>query len=246
MDSVKRNQKIFGSSEFISGGFINKPKKAKKPLREFSSFEEILHAITHGSGAALAVVGTILLILKAAGSAAIDVLSATIFGASLIILYCASCAYHTSCALYPESVPSKARELTKKFDHCCIFILITGTYAPACLSSLGGALGWTIFAVVGGSCTFGFVLNCIDVERFRKISLFLYIIAGWAIVLASVPYSKAIGMTGFSFLVLGGILYTLGVVFYKIQSVRYFHVLWHLFVLSGSIMHYLMIYLYCF
>ena len=232
--------------EFINGGFKNKANKSKKTPREFTCFEEILHAIIHGAGAALAVAATVLLILKTAGTAAIDVVSAALFGASLIILYSASCAYHTSCALYPESVPSKARELTKKFDHCCIFILIGGTYAPACLSSLGGALGWTVFAIVGGSCAFGFVLNCINVEKFRKISLALYIITGWAIILVSIPFSKAIGTTGFSFLVLGGILYTLGIVFYKIQSVRYFHVLWHLFVLSGSIMHYLMIYLYCY
>ena len=247
MDSAKKTNKLFGSSEFISDSLLNnKSTRIKKDKRAFSTLEEILHAITHGAGAALAILATVLLAIKTAPMGALELIGSVLFGASLIILYSSSCAYHTACAMYPDGTKSKVREITKKFDHCCIFLLITGTYIPACWTALGGALGWTVFAVVAACCVFGFILNTINVERFKKISLILYIITGWAIALASVPYAKAIGITGFLLLLFGGISYTIGIVFYKIQRVPYFHVMWHFFVLGGSVLHFLMVYFYCY
>ena len=106
-------------------------------------------------------------------------------------------------------------------------------------------VGWCVFAVVATSSVLGLVLNSIDVDKYHKISLVLYLVTGWTIAAASVPYFKAIGPVGFGFLLLGGAFYTVGVIFYKMQKVPYMHVLWHLFVLGGSVMHFFMVYGYC-
>lgn len=222
--------------------------KMKKELkaRDFSRFEEVMHALTHGIGSLLGILGFILLILKASDYKTADVISAAVFGASLVILYSASCAYHASCARYGEHTLSRVRNFFMKCDHCMIFILIVGTYTPACISAMGGWVGWTVFGTVATLCTLGIILNAIDVERFSKISLVLYILTGWTIAVASVPYFNAVGALGFAFLIAGGILYTIGVVFYKLKHIPYMHVIWHLFVLGGSIMHYIMVYFFCY
>jgi hemolysin III len=108
-----------------------------------------------------------------------------------------------------------------------------------------GAVGYTVFGVVFISCGVGILLNVIDVERFMKVSLALYVVAGWTIAIAIKPYYEAIGFPGILLLVLGGISYTVGIFFYKAKSVKYMHIIWHLFVLLGSIFHYLMVYFYC-
>ena len=221
-------------------------KKHKASLRSFTRIEECIHSATHALTAIAAIFATVFLILRATPLGTVHTLGATLFGISLVILYSASGAYHASCALYPPYVESRVRDIAQKFDHCSIFILIVGTYIPACLTSLGGAVGWTVFGVVGGCCTVGFILNAISVERFKGISLWLYIITGWTIVLASVPLYSAIGSVGFAFLFLGGVFYTVGVIFYCLQSIKYMHIIWHTLVILGSVMHYLMVYFYCY
>ncbi len=223
-------------------------KKRTVPLtaeRDYSKFEEVAHAAIHGLGALLGVLGLVFLILKTARLSAIDVVSASIFGAALIILYSASCAYHTTCAIYGDHCECRLRDFCMKCDHSMIFVLILGTYTPACLSGMGGAVGWIIFGIVAACSLVGIALNVIDVERFKRISMVLYLVAGWTIAIASVPFYKAVGLGGFTFLLLGGLLYTIGVIFYKLRQIRYMHIVWHLFVLGGSVMHYFMIYLYC-
>ena len=213
--------------------------------REFSRFEEVTHSVTHGVGAILSIVGLILLIIKAAASGASALVGATFFGAALIILYSASFSYHTSCAIFGSVNPSRVRDICMKCDHSLIYILILGTYTPACISAMGGAVGYTVFGIVFLSCIVGIILNVIDVERFQKISLALYVIAGWTIAFAIKPYYAAIRARGITLLVLGGVAYTVGIFFYKAKSVKYMHIIWHFFVLLGSIFHYLMVYYFC-
>lgn len=218
--------------------------KEPHPEREYSRFEEAMHAALHGGGALLSIVGLVFLLLKAAGNTA-ALVSSAVFGASLIILYLASCAYHTSCLVFGEDKPSRIRDLTMKCDHSLIYILILGTYTPACLSAMGGIVGTVVFAVVATCAVIGIVMNAIDVERFKKVSLILYLVAGWTIAAAIYPYYKAVGWGGIAFLLIGGAAYTVGVLFYRARHIPYMHIVWHIFVLLGSIFHYFMVYLYC-
>lgn len=223
----------------------SKRKKAKQQ-RDFTRSEEIIHALTHGAAALLGIPGLILMMLQAIGQGVLATSAAAIYGASLIILYSASCAYHASCARFGEHTISPVRDFFMKCDHSMIFILILGTYTPACLAAMGGTIGWTVFGIVAACCTLGIILNIIDVKRFHKISLILYIVTGWTIVIACVPLLHAIGPIGFALIVGGGILYTVGVIFYRMEHIPYMHIIWHLFVIGGSLMHYLAIYFYCF
>ena len=219
-------------------------KKERKPkeIRELTRKEEIIHAITHGIPALLSILGLILLILKAIESGAVAVVGASIYGASLIILYSASCLYHSSCIKYRSLEEGALRRVCQKIDHSMIFILILGTYTPAYLTSLGGWVGWTIFGIVAFCSVLGMTLNFISVKKFEKFALALNLISGWMIVIAAIPFYNAIGQVGFNYLVAGGLFYTIGVIFYKLQNIPYMHVIWHIFVIAGSLMHYVMVY----
>ena len=230
---------------------VNLPdaKKYNLPVpheRQYFKREEVLHSLSHALGALLGVLGLVLLILKAIPLGAVAVVGGAVFGVALIVLYSASALYHGACAHYGEYTVSPVRDFFMKCDHCMIFILIVGTYTPACIYAMGGWIGWTVFGVVAGSSVLGLVLNANDVDRFHKISLVLYLVTGWAIAAASIPYYKAIGPVGFGFLLAGGLFYTIGVIFYKLQKIPYMHLLWHLFVIGGSVMHFFMVYGYCF
>ena len=213
--------------------------------RECSAREEFMHALTHGIGAILSLVGLVFLIVKAWGSDALSLFSVALYGISLFILYSSSCAYHISCAVFGTDKSSRIRDFFMKCDHSMIFFLILGTYTPACLISMRGMVGFSVFAVVAISCILGIILNVINVERYYKISQLLYLVTGWTIVLALRPYCTAIGGVGVGYLVLGGILYTVGVLFYNMKRIPGMHVVWHLFVILGSIMHFIMIYSFC-
>lgn len=237
------------SVKIESSCFERKERKTKmkkcNTVRELTFFEEVIHAVTHGIGALLSVLGLVLLMIKASGIGARAVVGTAIFGASMIILFTASCLYHTASAIYPPDSGSRVRATFQKCDHSMIFLLILGTYSPACVTTLGGFVGWSVFGVVAACCVTGIVLNWISVAKFEKISLFLQLLSGWSIVVAFVPFYNAIGPVGCNFLVAGGLFYTVGVVFYKLQNIKYFHVVWHIFVLLGALMHYVMIYSYC-
>ena len=246
MEKARHASKFTVGNPVRDNAARHKEKKKEVPDREFSVFEEIAHSVTHGGGALLGIVGLVLLIIRASQSGAAATVAASIFGASLIILYSASCAYHSSCAIYGSVKPSRVRDICMKCDHSLIYLLILGTYAPACISAMGGFVGYTVFGVVLACCLVGIVLNVIDVERFKNISLALYVIAGWTIAVAIKPFYNAIGTQGTVLLVLGGISYTIGILFYKAKNTKYMHIIWHFFVLLGSIFHYLMVYFYCF
>ncbi len=207
-------------------------------IEEHSGREEFLHSLTHGASAVMSAVGLAFLIMKTATLGILDLVGSIIFGVSLVMLYSASAIYHSA------TYETRSREVLQKLDHCMIFVLILGTYVPACWTSLGGWLGWSVFSVVAACGIIGIAINLIDIGRFHKLSLVLYVVSGWMIAIATVPFIKAIGWAGFAFLLSGGIFYTVGIVFYRMVNVKYMHLVWHLFVMLGSLMHFIMIYSY--
>ncbi len=200
--------------------------------------EELVNSITHGIGAVLAVAGTAVAIVWAAlyGSAA-AVVSASIYGAMLILLYTMSTLYHAF-------TNEKVKSIFRIFDHCSIFLLIAGTYTPFTLVTLKGAFGWTIFGIIWGFTVLGVTLNAISIEKFKRFSMVCYIAMGWLIIIAIKPMAVAIGFNAMLLLVLGGVAYTIGAIFYKMKNVLYMHGVWHLFVLAGSILQYFSILFY--
>ena len=172
-----------------------------------------------------------MIVVSAMRSDAWMVVSGSVYGASLIILYTMSTLYH---AITNE----KAKRVMRVMDHVTIFFLIAGTYTPITLVSLRGALGWVLFGLVWGAAILGIVFNSIDLEKFRKASVVCYVVMGWAIVFAIVPLIHSMPKISLIFLVLGGVVYSIGVIFYAVKKIKYFHSVWHLFTLGGSILHY--------
>ena len=201
--------------------------------------EEISNAISHGIGAALFIAGTVIMIVEAAlkGKGAMAITSVSIFGASLILLYLTSCLYHSLTNI-------SAKKVFRKLDHCMIFILITGTYTPVCLSMIGGWIGWTVWGINMACTVLGVTLNAISVRKFDKISQILYIIMGWSIIMASYSAIKVIPLPGLILVLLGGIFYTLGTIFYRKKNLKFSHFVWHLFVILGSLPHFAMVLYY--
>lgn len=200
--------------------------------KRYTLGEEIFSSVTHGVGTILAVGGTaVLIVLSAIFGDAWAVVSSTIFGASLIILYCMSTLYHAI-------TNPKAKSFFRIMDHTTIFFLIAGTYTPITISVLRGAIGWVLFGVVWGAAILGIVLNSIDLEKFRKPSVACYIAMGWVIIFAIRPLLHVMNTLSLWLLVIGGVFYTVGVIFYAIKKVRYFHSIWHIFTLFGSLCHY--------
>ncbi len=204
----------------------------KKPRRAYSLGEEIFNSVTHGVGALLSIAGCVILIVFCAiNRGAMEVISASIFGASLIILYTMSTLYHAI-------VPPLAKKVFQILDHNTIFLLIAGTYTPFCLCCIKPMwLGWTIFGCIWGAAVFGIVMSSINLEKFRKISTFCYILMGWGIILAVKPLYQGIPKLSLIMLIIGGVLYSLGVIFYVKKNIRYMHSIWHIFVVGGSVLH---------
>lgn len=207
-------------------------------VNEFSLSEEIWHAITHGFGLVLSIAGLAILVAFASlqGSALV-ITSSAIFGATLIILYSASTLYHAV-------THTEAKKIFQQFDHASIYLLIAGTYTPVTLVSLGGAWGWTIFSIVWATALFGIFLKIVYPQRFEKLSLILYVLLGWIIVIAAQPLLENMESGGLWLLLAGGLSYTGGIVFYIWDTLPFNHAIWHLFVLGGSILHYFMVLIY--
>lgn len=206
--------------------------------RKYTLGEEIFSAIVHGIGAGLSVAALVTMVVKAAGSGdAYAVVSAAIFGASLVILYTMSTLYHAL-------APARAKKVFRIFDHTTIFLLIAGTYTPYVLVTLRGFTGWVLFGVLWGLAAIGIVFDSVMLEKFRKIEMFLYVGMGWCIVVASESLVSSLEKGGLIFLFTGGVLYTVGIIFYALKKIKYMHSIWHIFVLAGSIMHYFSVILY--
>lgn len=200
--------------------------------------EEIANAISHGVGTFFSIVGTVVLIAYALiNSDLTGVISATLFGFSLILLYTCSTLYHSL-------TNEKAKKVFRILDHCSIFILIFGTYIPVSLSLLRGPVGWFLFFINLSCAALGIVFNSIDLKKFSKVSLFLYLIMGWSVLMTAYPVFKKLSFEGLMLVLIGGLFYTFGVLFYKSKK-SYMHFVWHIFVLIGSITHYFFIMFHC-
>lgn len=201
--------------------------------------EEIANAISHGLGALLAIAGLpVLVVVAAMQGDAMSVVCASLYGSSMIILYLFSTLYH---AITNRS----GKRVLQVFDHCSIFILILGTYIPVSLGLIRGWLGWVLFGINAAVALVGIVLNAVSVRKFHRFSLVLYLLSGWSVVIAFPSLLKVLPMPGFVLALTGGLLYTIGVYFYRREDKRYFHLIWHLFVLGGSMCFYFMVLLYC-
>jgi hemolysin III len=205
----------------------------RKMLNEFYTVgEEIANSITHGIGAILSVAGlTLLVVLAALHGDVWRIVSFSIYGSSLVILYLASTLYHS--IQHP-----KVKRVFRIFDHSAIYLLIAGSYTPFALVSMRGPLGWTILGVVWGLSVMGIVFKTFFIGRFEKIATAAYVLMGWLFVVTFQQLFAAIGSGGMMWLVLGGVAYTGGVIFYAWQKLPYNHAIWHLFVLGGSICHF--------
>lgn len=201
-------------------------------------YGEKLNAWTHLVGAILALIGTtVIIVLAALGGDPWKVVSVSIYGATLVMLYSASTLYHSS--------RGRAKSVLKKFDHHSIYLLIAGSYTPFCLVSLRGPWGWSLFGVVWGLAVLGMLQELRPKNEARLASMAIYIIMGWAALAALVPLRSALGSAGFAWLATGGIVYTLGIVFYALDArLRHAHGIWHLFVIAGSAVHYFAILFY--
>lgn len=200
--------------------------------------EEIANSISHGVGAALAVAGTAVMITCACfAGTAIDIVSASLYGFSMVFLFLISTLYH---ALTND----RAKKVFQVLDHCSIFILIIGTYTPICLSLFGGALGWTLFGIDLALAATGVSLTAVDMVKFKRLSMIMYILIGWSVIFAVKPLLSLIPAHGFALLLAGGLFYTVGIVFYKAKRPKFMHSVWHLMVLAGSVLHYFFILLY--
>ena len=194
--------------------------------------EEIGNGITHGIGALLSVAGLVLLIIQAVRfGTAWHVVSYTIFGSTMFILYLSSTLYHSI-------QHQKAKIILRIIDHSAIFLLIAGTYTPFVLVTLRGAWGWSLFGIIWGLAITGIIFKCITIGRFRILSVFIYIAMGWLVVIAMPKIINALDRTSLVLLIAGGLSYTLGTVFYALRRIPFSHTVWHLFVLGGTVMHF--------
>jgi hemolysin III len=198
----------------------------------YSLGEEIAHSVTHGLGLLLSLWG--LTILVAAASLRGDVwhiVGCSIFGTTLVLLYAASTLYHATPG-------SRAKSVFQRFDHAAIFLLIAGTYTPFTLVSLRGGWGWTLLALVWGLAILGIVLQVTVPSWAKRISVPLYLVMGWLGVVAAEPLARSVHPDGLALLILGGVTYTLGVIFYAWRRLPYNHAVWHVFVMVGSVCHF--------
>ncbi|MGN2622935.1 PAQR family membrane homeostasis protein TrhA [Stutzerimonas balearica] len=199
---------------------------------------ERFNAWTHLVGAALASVGAIwLLVLAALDGPPAKIVSVAIYGLSLILLYSISTLYH--------SLRGRAKVVMRKLDHLSIYLLIAGSYTPFCLVTLAGAWGWTLFGIVWGLAVIGMLQEIKPRSEARVLSLVIYAVMGWVVLVAVKPLFAALGGAGFAWLLAGGICYTVGIVFFVFDDrFRHWHGIWHIFVMVGSLLHFIAILFY--
>ncbi|WKY58076.1 hemolysin III family protein [Vibrio sp. SNU_ST1] len=206
---------------------------------EYSDIEERANAITHGLGVVLGVVGLILLLIRAFDYQAdmLTVASMTVYGSSIILLFLASTLYHSI-------TTEKTKRLLKTLDHCAIYLLIAGSYTPFLLVGLRTPLAMGLMAVIWGIALVGIIMKIAFVYRFKRLSLFIYLAMGWLSLIVVYQLAMNIDIGGLVLLAVGGVIYSLGVIFYVAKRIPYNHAIWHLFVLAGCACHFFAIYLY--
>lgn len=204
----------------------------------FSKGEEIANAITHGIGAVLSLAGLVVLIVfSSVHGSAWHVVSFTIFGATMFILYMSSTLVHAM-------PPGKAKDLFEIFDHSSIYFFIAGTYTPFTFIVIQGALGWTMFGIVWGLAIGGTIFKSFFVKKYLFTSTILYLAMGWMVIIGWNRIVDNLNFNGVVLLVVGGLCYTIGAVFYMWRGFKYHHMVWHLFVIAGSTAHFFCILFY--
>ena len=204
----------------------------------YSLGEEIANSITHGLGALLSVAGLTLLVTYAALQGDVwRIVSFSIYGGSMILLFLMSTLYHSF-------QHEKVKRVFKMLDHCAIYLLIAGTYTPFLLVTLRGTLGWVMFALIWTLALAGISFKLVFQHRFKKLSVATYILMGWLALFVGHELTRILSSGGMAWLVAGGLAYTLGVIFYVRKSMPYSHAIWHVFVLAGSLCHYIAIFFY--
>ncbi len=200
--------------------------------------EEVFNSITCGVGACLSLVGLVVLVVLAAlAGDPWRIVSMSVYGASLVLLFLSSTLYH--------ALPDKeAKHIFEILDHCMIYVLIAGTYTPFALVTLNGAWGWSIFGTVWGLALLGIAFKIFFINRFRLLSLVVYLLMGWLIVVALHPLMQNLAPAGIAWMLAGGLIYSSGVIFYRWHKLPFHHTIWHGFVLMGAFCHYVVVYRY--
>jgi hemolysin III len=198
-------------------------------------YGEKFNAWTHLVGAILAFAGAVWLLVIASLSGDVwKIVSVAVYGVALVLLYSASTVYH--------SVRGRAKVIMQKVDHFSIYLLIAGSYTPFCLVTLRGAWGWTLFGIVWGLAVIGILQEIKPRSEARVMSIVIYAVMGWIVLVAVKPLMAALGTAGFTWLALGGVLYTVGIIFFAYDKrFRHWHGIWHLFVITGSLLHFVAI-----
>lgn len=214
---------------------ISLERRSALGLPRYSLGEEIFSSVSHGVSALFAVTALVLLLVFCEKTPK-NVVSVSIYGATMILLYTVSTLYHALGL-------NRAKVVFRSLDHCTIFLLIAGTYTPITLVCLSGAVGWVMFGVVWAAAVLGVVLNAISVERFKVVSMICYLAMGWVVVFAMKSVLENLSDLGFWCLLLGGICYTAGAILYGVgKKIPYIHSVFHLFVLAGSVLHSICVY----
>lgn len=239
-DAAEAREECTPAADDASAGCSSRPTWAeRRGTRQYTTGEEIANAISHGVGAGLSIAGLVLLIVFAAThGGGLKLASAIIFGVSLLLEYLFSTLYHAI-------QPPRAKRVLRVFDHCAIYLLIAGTYTPFLLGPLLPWGGAVMCAVIWGAAALGILVETFSRERQPKwVSALIYLVMGWAIVFRMPQLMAALPAGGMWLLFAGGLSYTVGVVFYLLKRVPYMHMVWHLFVLGGSVCHFLSVILF--
>jgi hemolysin III len=207
-------------------------------IKYYSPIEEKINIISHAIGFILSIVALVLLVRHATQNGNVwHIVSFSIFGASLIILYAASTFYHSA-------KKSELRNRLNIIDHASIYVLIAGTYTPFTLVTLKGTIGWVIFGISWGLALTGIILKLFFTGKYNLMSTIMYVLMGWVIVFAIKPLINNLPLAGLLWLVAGGISYTIGAILYGIKKIKFNHAIFHMFVLMGSFCHFMSVYFY--
>ncbi len=205
-------------------------------IPKYTLAEELWNSISHGLAAIFAIVATVLMIVKA--NTALEYVTVSIFGTTMIILYVISCIYHAL------SRRLTGKKVLRVIDHCNVFLLVLGTYTPIALLGVGGALGWWLFAFVTLVTIVGITLSAVNTDRFQIAEVICHLLNGWSILIGIEPLYEHMGLAGVLLLLLGGLAYTLGAILYGVGAKhRYVHSVFHFFCIAGTVLQWLSIYL---
>lgn len=209
-----------------------------KTVKFYSPLEESINIVSHAMGLLFSVVALVFLIIKSSLHGNVwHIVSFTVYGSSLVILYAASTFYH-------RAKDPRVRKHLKVFDHAAIYVLIAGSYTPYALVTLNGKVGWILFAASWGVAIIGIVLKLFFTGHFTLVSTLAYVLMGWMVVFVLDPLVENLSSQGLNYLIAGGVSYTIGALIYAIHKIKFNHAIFHIFVLLGSLFHFISVYFY--